>query len=65
MSGTNRVDVTQDAVNAVMDHLSLQDKFHKEGWAGYKAQYGDKELSLKLYDTTKYKLVPIEKAVTE
>ena len=35
MSDVNRVDVTDDAIDAVLQHIILMDKFDKEGFAGY------------------------------
>lgn len=38
MSDTNRVDVTDDAIQAVLMHLMAQTEYHKDGHFGY--QYG-------------------------
>ena len=35
MSDVNRVDVTDDAIDAVFQHIVSMDKFNKEGFAGY------------------------------
>lgn len=35
MSDVNRVDVTDDAVDAVFQHIISMDKFDEEGAAGY------------------------------
>jgi len=42
MSSSNRVDITDDAIIAVMDHLMMQSQYREEnGFAGY--EYGTKK----------------------
>lgn len=58
MSDRGRVEVTDDAVNAVIDHLAAMTRYEKEGVSGYdipKIHGG--ELRLRLYDADKYELV--------
>lgn len=61
MSDTNRVDVTDDAVNAVMTHLLVKEEYCKDKLAGYKAKLKDgSEVQLCLFDRSKYKIVAKE-----
>lgn len=61
MSDIDRVDVTDDAINAITDHLAMLDSFTKTKFSGYEIKTHDgKKLMLDLYDMDKYKLVPIK-----
>jgi len=58
MSDRGRVDVTDDAINAVIDHLHSMELYEKEGHSGYDIPKKDGgEIRLRLYDADKYKLV--------
>lgn len=61
MSSSDRVDVTDDAINAVVEHLLAQSEYADKGCAGYKWVNEDDNSKIRLvaYDTTKYKLYPI------
>lgn len=57
MSNVNRVDVTDDAIDAVLQHIISMDKYDKEGFAGYdisKKTGGD--VCLCVFDKDKYEL---------
>lgn len=56
-----KVDVTDDAVNAVAEHLLAEIEYKDKGYAGYSwdKKYGNGKLRLVAYDATKYKLCPI------
>lgn len=57
MSHVNRVDVTDDAINAVFQHIISMGKFDKEGFDGYdipKKTGGD--VCLCVFDKDKYEL---------
>lgn len=57
MSDVNRVDVTDDAIDAVFQHIISMDKFDIEGFAGYnipKKTGGD--VCLCVFDKDKYEL---------
>lgn len=54
MSYTNRVDVTDDAIKAVLIHLMSQTEYHKDGYFGY--QYDDASASIIAFDPKRYVL---------
>lgn len=62
MSDKDRVNVTDDAIDAVFQHLFKMKNFDKEGFAGYDIpqKNSDNKVRLCIYDKSKYKLVPIE-----
>lgn len=56
-SDRNRVDVTNDAVDAVFYHIISMEKYDREGYAGYKIPKRDgKEVWVCVFDTDKYEL---------
>lgn len=58
MSATNRADVTDDAIQAVLMHLMSQTEYHKEGHFGY--EYGlvtGEKVCMIAYDPKRYVLV--------
>lgn len=58
MSDRGRVEVTDDAINAVIDHLAAMDTYEKNGVSGYDIpKKSGGELRLRLYDADKYELV--------
>lgn len=58
MSDRGRVELTDDAINAVIDHLHSMELYEKEGYSGYDIPKKDGgEIRLRLYDADKYKLV--------
>lgn len=58
MSDVNRVDVTDDAIDAVFQHIISMDKFDKEGFAGYnfRKKKTDGYICLCVFDKDKYEL---------
>lgn len=57
MSSNDRVELTDDAVNAVIDHLASMDMYNKQGFSGYDIpKKNGGELKLRLYDSDKYVL---------
>jgi len=62
MSGKDRIELTDDAIDAVFQHLISMDKFEKEKFAGYDILTKDKanEVRLCVYDKSKYELKPIK-----
>jgi len=58
MSDVNRVDVTDDAIDAVLQHIISMDKFDKEGFAGYvfRKTKTDGHICLCVFDKDKYEL---------
>ena len=57
MSDIGRIEMTDDAVNAVIDHLAMFSTFRDKGFGGYdipKKKGG--KLKLMLYDADKYEL---------
>lgn len=58
MSDVNRVDVTDDAIDAVLQHIISMEKFDKEGFAGYnyRKKKTDGDICLCVFDTDKYEL---------
>ena len=58
MSDRGRVELTDDAINAVIDHLHSMELYEKEGYSGYDIPKKDgSEIRLRLYDADKYELV--------
>lgn len=59
MSSKDRVNVTDDAIAAVFQHLTSQDTFKEKGIAGYEYDKSDKSGTVEIIalDTSKYKLV--------
>ena len=58
MSDVNRVDVTDDAIDAVFQHIVSMEKFDTEGFAGYiiPKKKSDGEVCLCVFDADKYEL---------
>lgn len=58
MSGRDRVDVTDDAIDAVFQHIVSMEKFDTEGFAGYviPKKKSDGEVCLCVFDADKYTL---------
>ena len=58
MSDVNRVDVTDDAIDAVFQHIISMDKFSKEWFAGYiiPKKKTDGNVCLCVFDMDKYEL---------
>ena len=59
MSDRNRVDVTDDAINAVIQHImSMKEYKENDGFAGYDYKKTDGGfLEIAVFDKDKYKLV--------
>ena len=58
MSDRGRIELTDDAINAVIDHLHSMKLYEKEGCSGYDIPKKDGgEIRLRLYDADKYELV--------
>jgi hypothetical protein len=58
MSDRGRIELTDDAINAVIDHLHFMELYEKEGYSGYDIPKKDGgEIRLRLYDAEKYELV--------
>ena len=62
MSDTDRVEVTEDAITAVIDHITLMEDYKKnDGFSGYEYdKRGGGSVVLAVYDTDKYKVVKKE-----
>ena len=62
MSDNGRIDMTNDAIDCVMNHLLCQQNYMDNGFSGYDIPSKDntKEIQLCLYDKSKYKLVKID-----
>ena len=62
MSDNGRIDMTDDAIDCVMNHLLCQQNYMDNGFSGYDipSKDGTKEIQLCLYDKSKYKLVKID-----
>lgn len=54
----NKSDVTDEAINAVFQHIVLMEKFDTEGFAGYviPKKKSDGEVCLCVFDADKYEL---------
>ena len=63
MSSSNREDVTDDAINAVLTHIMATDGYIADGYGGYGFKSDDTQVELVAYDKRKWKLVKNE--VTE
>ena len=63
MSSNNRVNVTDDALKAVADHIMFMSEYKEnDGFSGYKyGKVGGGSIQLIVYDTDKYVLVSREK----
>lgn len=63
MSSDNRVDVTDDALRAVADHIMFMNEYKEnDGFSGYQyGKVGGGSVQLVVYDTDKYALVSREK----
>lgn len=60
MSSTDRVNVTDDAVAAVADHLMMQKEYADDKLAGYKFSTKDGgHVKLVLFDSDKYEIKEI------
>ncbi len=58
MSDSNRIDVTDDALRAVLDHIMIMDEYkERDGFSGYEYRVGGNNVNLVAYDNAKYKLV--------
>ena len=59
MSDVNRVDVTDDALTAVADHIiQMREYEENDGYSGYNYHTkGNKSVNLVVYDEDKYQLV--------
>lgn len=58
MSDSNRIDVTDDALLAVLDHIMAMDEYkERDGFSGYEYRIGGRNVNLVAYDKSKYKLV--------
>lgn len=58
MSSTNRVDVTDDAIQAVLMHLTSQTEYHKESHFGYEFKLASGEkVRMIAYNPERYVLV--------
>lgn len=60
MSCSNRVDVTDDAVQAVLQHCMLETDYMKNGFFGYEYNIGNVPVNIITYDKRKWKLVKRE-----
>lgn len=62
MSDNGRINMTDDAIDCVMNHLLYQKGFENKGFSGYDipSTDGTKEIQLCLYDKSKYKLIKID-----
>lgn len=57
MSDRDRVEITDDAVNAVLQHIISMDKYDEEGFAGYNiSKKSGGEVCLCVFDKDKYEL---------
>ena len=67
MRDSGRIDVTNDAITAVLDHIQTMPNYDKRGYAGYAWAKKDNSGNIKMivYDDTKYKLIPIEQQPSE
>ena len=61
MSDSNREDVTDDALIAVLEHIMCMDEYReRDGFSGYEYKIGGKHVNLVAYDKSKYRLVKID-----
>lgn len=60
MSDSNRENVTDDALLAVLQHImSMNEYKERDGFSGYEYKIGGSHVNLVAYDKSKYKLVKI------
>lgn len=58
MSDSNRENVTDDALLAVLQHImSMKEYEERDGFSGYEYKFGDSRINLVAYDKSKYKLI--------
>lgn len=57
MSSSNRVDVTDDAIYAVLQHCMSEPDYMKRGFFGYEYKVGNVPVNIIAYDKRKWKLV--------
>ena len=63
MSDTNRVNVTDDAIQAVLTHLMLSTEYKKEWYFGYEYRLASGEkVCMMAYDPKRYVLVERKEA---
>lgn len=61
ISDTNRENVTDDALLAVLQHIMCMDEYKKrDGFSGYEYEVCGKRINLVAYDKSKYKLIKNE-----
>ena len=61
MSDSNREDVTDGALLAVLQHIMCMDEYkERDGFSGYEYKIGGSNINLVAYDKNKYKLVKNE-----
>lgn len=67
MSDSNRVDVTNDAIDAVLQHIvGMKEYKQNDGFSGYEYKKADGGLiTIAVYDKSKYKLVKRDDAKVE
>lgn len=53
----DKINATDEAVNAVANHLQSKKEFNDRGWAGYSFKVGDTKAKLVFFDADKYELV--------
>ena len=56
----NRVDITDDAIFAVLQHLTCEKGYEENGFYGYEFKNNGVPINLIAYDRNKYKLVKRE-----
>ena len=57
-SSSNRENVTDDALMAVLQHIMCMDEYNERGgYSGYEYKIGGNNVNLVAYDKSKYKLV--------
>lgn len=58
MSDSNRENVTDDALLAVLQHImSMKEYQDRDGFSGYEYNVGGRNINLVAYDKSKYELV--------
>ena len=58
MSSSNRENVTDDALMAVLQHIMCMDEYtERDGFSGYEYKICGNNVNLVAYDKSKYKLV--------
>ena len=62
MNTSTRIDMTDNAIQCVLDHIVMMDGFKDNGFAGYTYKKKDNsgELTLCAIDNTKMKVITIE-----